>query len=87
MPVLLLLCPFILHRNLAVMLTVTGVFLYCLQIVRIIRREVTLGRPLGYASEISLFLMLGKFPQLLGVAGFFLQRIRRLPSRIIEYKT
>lgn len=51
---------------------------YPAQVIRLVRK--------GYSREEALFLTIGKFPEMLGVAEFWLRRLFGNRTRLIEYK-
>jgi glycosyltransferase involved in cell wall biosynthesis len=57
---------------------------YPMQIVRLSLRHRADGRPSPGAR--AFFLVLGRFPEALGVCTYWLRRWRRAPVRLIEYK-
>ncbi|MBW8910471.1 MAG: glycosyltransferase [Sphingomonas sp.] len=55
------------------------------QIGRVAAREAR-TRPLRRALQLSLFLMLGKYAEMMGMTRFYWNRLRGRPSVLIEYK-
>ncbi|MEX0279099.1 MAG: glycosyltransferase family 2 protein [Ruegeria sp.] len=60
-----------------------GFLVYPLQVFRIARRD---GLSQQMAWERAFFLVLGNFPETMGVFEFYLRRLRGKPAGIIEYK-
>jgi hypothetical protein len=60
--------------------------IYIIQGFRIMMSERAAGRPPADARLYATFTLLGKAPQLIGVAKFWLDRARGVTPRIIEYK-
>lgn len=63
-----------------------GLGLYPVQWGRIMRKESKKGRSPADARLVATFTMLGKFPQLAGVVGFVVDRVRGRRAELIEYK-
>lgn len=60
--------------------------LYALLWIKVLLAEVRRGRSLRHSALRSTFLLLGKWPETLGVARYWLGRITGHRARIIEYK-
>lgn len=66
--------------------SLVGLGLYPVQWLRITRKESKKGRSPADARLVATFTMLAKFPQLAGVVGFVVDRVRGRRSVLIEYK-
>lgn len=86
----------VIAATLAIETIVTGSLLYpfmlaflallpIAQIVRVAAREAQ-ARPLRRAIRLSLFLMIGKYAEMMGMTRFYWNRLRGRPSALIEYK-
>lgn len=66
--------------------SLVGLGLYPVQWIRIMAKERKRGRSGADARLVATFTMLGKFPQMAGVVGFVVDRVRGRRSELIEYK-
>ena len=66
--------------------SLAGLLLYPVQWLRIMHKERKRGRSGGDARLVATFTLLGKFPQLAGVVGFVVDRVRGRRAELIEYK-
>jgi glycosyltransferase involved in cell wall biosynthesis len=57
-----------------------------LQVVRVAIRDAHRVNPRSFALVYAFFIMAGYFPQMVGQAKYFADRLRRRSSRLIEYK-
>ena len=57
------------------------------RMLQLTARQRRRGLPLRVAAASGVLLMLGKIPQLQGLAGFHLDRLRGRASQLVEYKT
>lgn len=66
--------------------SLVGLGLYPVQWIRIMAKERKRGRSGADARLVATFTMLGKFPQMAGVMGFAVDRVRGRRAELIEYK-
>jgi hypothetical protein len=63
-----------------------ALLIYPLQVWRIRRRQLRLGRDSQASTAYAAFIMLGKLAQLVGVGCFLLRRLARGEPKIVGYK-